>query len=175
MVIRVAAAALALFAMSAFWIPGARAQDSNAAPDALVEKYGDWTVECGNAAGEPEPFCRMTQRLKQDGAQRHILSVFIRAKSGDSVALMTLIGPLGISLAKGITVSAGDKRLVEADFLTCIPRGCMARIELGSEAIEAFSAGDEAIVTMVALNGDPFSITVSLNGFTAAWARLNAP
>ncbi len=174
MVIRIPAAALVLLALLAFWSPGARAQNPGAAPDSLVEQYGDWTVECGNAAGEPERFCRMTQRLKRDGARNHVLSVFIRVKSKDSVASMTLIGPLGISLAGGITVSVGDRRLVEADFLTCYPRGCMARKELGSAAIEAFRAGNEAIVKMVALNGEAFTIAVSLSGFTAAWARLQA-
>lgn len=171
---RIAVPALVLLAVSAFWIPGAQAQDPGAAPDALVEKYGDWTVECGGATEGAERFCRMTQRIGQSGAQKQILSVFIRAKSEDSAAVITLIGPLGISLAGGISVSVGDNRLVEADFLTCRPRGCMARKELGTEAIDAFRAGNEVIVKMVALNGDAIAITVSLNGFSAAWARLQA-
>jgi invasion protein IalB len=45
---------------------------------------------------------------------------------------------------------------------------------LGSEAIEAFRAGNEAVVRMVALNGDAIAITVSLSGFSAAWTRLHA-
>ena len=167
-------AVLVLLALSAFWIAAAQAQKVEAAPDALVEKYSDWTVECGAAAEGSERFCRMTQRLEQSVARKQILAIFIRAKSEDSAAMMTLIGPLGISLAGGITVSVGDNRLVEADFLTCRPGGCMARKELGSEAIEAFRAGNEAIVKMVALNGDAFAITVSLSGFSAAWARLHA-
>lgn len=53
-------AALALLALSAFWIPGARAQDSSAAPDTLRETYNDWIVECGAVEGAGR-FCRMTQ------------------------------------------------------------------------------------------------------------------
>lgn len=171
--LRIRMAALALLALSAFWIPGARAQDSSAAPDTLRETYNDWIVECGAVEGGGR-FCRMAQQLTQSGAKKPVLSVFIRAKPDDSGALMTLIGPLGISLAGGITVAVGENRLVEADFLTCRPIGCMARKELGAEAIAAFRAGNEAIVTMASMNGDAIAIGVSLSGFSAAWTRLQA-
>lgn len=58
--LRIRMAALALLALSAFWIPGARAQDSSAAPDTLRETYNDWIVECGAVEGAGR-FCRMTQ------------------------------------------------------------------------------------------------------------------
>lgn len=171
---RISLTALAALALSAFWTHGAWAQDSSGAPDSLVEKYGDWTVECGGGAEGTKPLCRMAQQLQRKGSQKPVLSIFLRAKQEKAEALITLIGPLGISLAEGIAVSVADNRLVEADFLTCRPIGCIAQKELGAEAIQAFRAGDQAIVKMAPLNGDAIAITVSLNGFSAAWARLKA-
>lgn len=166
--------ALTMLLAAVFQTSASQAQDAGAGPDTLVEKYEDWIVECGATQDESGHVCRMAQRVSSSETKKLILAVFIRGGKDVSTAAMTLVGPLGISLPEGVTLSVGDSQLAKLDFMTCRPAGCIAQQKMTDEIIKAFRAGSKATVGVTALNGKKLSVPISLKGFSAAWKRLSA-
>lgn len=144
-------------------------------PDSLLETYTDWQVRCQTATRDDTRVrsCGMQQNLARqldDGSRRQILSFMITpTDSGDSV--VTVVTPLGVGLARGLGISF-DGGIVEADYVTCTQRGCIVREQLNDAVISAFRAGDNAAVIMEIVGQGEVSLSLSLNGFDAAWQRV---
>lgn len=152
----------------------ARAQNAGEKPGSLVEKYDDWLVECSAAAEASDRTCRMAQRIHNSETRKPILAIFIRSDKETPTPSLTLIGPLGISLPEGVSVSIAEKTVANAGFITCRPVGCIARQNMTDAMVNAFRAGSKATVAFGTMNGKRIPIPVSLKGFSAAWARLSS-
>jgi len=66
----------------------------------------------------------------------------------------------------------GEAEVVQAPYLNCLASGCVAQAVLSDPAIAAMQAGSTASVTLALMDGQVATITMSLQGFTAAWTRL---
>ncbi|MEX1364605.1 MAG: invasion associated locus B family protein [Nannocystaceae bacterium] len=145
-------------------------------PDQFVEVYGDWTVRCNAAEGAAEgaaPVCVMQQQLSAraaDGRQQNILNLVLTLV--DDLPTFTAITPLGVDLGAGMGLSVGTLERTLA-YRTCRPRGCVVRADLDGDTVAAFRAGDEALFVIPFVNGQTVNASVSLTGFSAAWARLS--
>ena len=145
-------------------------------PDSLTETYRSWTVRCGvpqNApAGTPRT-CEMVQELSRQsgGQQQRLLTVFV-ASEGDSGGQLTLISPLGLALPAGITISVGEQVSIQIAYATCRPVGCISSVRLDAELLAALVTGTTATVGVRTLDGQNVALEVSLDGFGAAWNRL---
>jgi len=147
------------------------AQTAETRPDSLTETYGDWTVTCGLDEATSTNICRMAQILSQ--GEQQILSVFIRADdTAPDTAIATMITPLGVDLAKGVAVVVDEIPLIEVGYVTCRQGGCIVRASLDGTILQTMQAGVAAKVAIGALDGSTLDVPVSLNGFTAAWQRL---
>jgi len=133
------------------------------------ETFKDWKVQCmeGDSATDNQG-CHIFQNLvDKEGKKRvlHIAIGYVRGRENPA-AIITL--PLGISLPHGITINVDTGEAKKNPFQACFKTGCQAGFPLGSELMEEFRAGSNAMVTIYDLGQRPVRIPVSLNGFSAA-------
>ena len=150
------------------------------APTAFTATYGRWTVRCAQAAGDGDGEsvrrCAMEQRFlwrdDQSGQDRLLLTVTLAAaKDGGMEA--TVLTPFGLLMEPGLRLRADSGRETVLPFRTCLPAGCVARGTLDPKAVRGFRAGAVLHVEAdPAGGGDPFRLEGSLDGFSAASARL---
>lgn len=183
--IRVPAIAAALLTLAA----PALAQEAETARQPgepyVAEVFTDWELRCITAAEEGQPErCEMFQLLldEQDNAVAVFRVNVPLVEAEDQVAAAVIVTPLETLLTPGLRVRIDDSEPAGVPFTLCEPTGCLARIPLSQENIEAFKAGGETIFDIFALvrsdlgeiGGVPVSLTASLRGFTAAYDELQA-
>jgi invasion protein IalB len=156
---------------------GAVAQGGSAQPDALSETYRDWIVSCRTVQVDDNQsaarLCEMSQDLRQqDGGQR-VLSVTLQTDAREDGALLTMITPFGLNVTGQIAIRVGDTEIAEVPFTTCVPAGCIAQVQLEPELLTVIGQGEAASVILPTRSDNPFEVSVSLLGFTAALGRLH--
>ena len=166
--IQALASAVALIAATQF----ALAQETTGQPDTLSETYGSWTVACATLPDQGR-FCRISQHLSQSADNPPILSVFLRNDTGEGeLGRITFVTPLGLSLPQGVRLVIDAAEVVQAPYMNCQTSGCVAQAVLSDPAIAAMTASGAASVTLALMDGQQAAITLSLQGFAAAWTRL---
>jgi invasion protein IalB len=147
-------------------------------PDSLSETYKDWIVTCTTSApqdGQPAvQSCEMTQEQKQQDSGQRVLAVALRPSAEAGGAEMTLVLPFGLKLAFGVQISVADVPMVDEAFKTCLPAGCIVQTTLSAEVVTALLASETATISMTTTADEKLDLSVSLQGFGAAWARLGA-
>lgn len=167
-----------------------------APPTATTATYGAWTVACNvvpQADGSPaKPLCQMTTRLNlkgQDGQMHPLLAFTIGTPPGAKAARLALQVPTDVALRAGVTISLDQPAAAGADataprpqedllqltYLTCAPQGCIADSDGSADLWTRLKAVPSANVSFTALAGQKkIVVPVSLDGFTAAMAALDA-
>jgi invasion protein IalB len=155
----------------------AAAAPSMAAPlpggaSSLSEAYQDWQVNC--TSKDAAAHCTMVQVQADPKTKQRVLAMEI-GKSADGSFSAMLIMPFGIELATGVSLQIDDAAIGSAlNFSTCLPAGCLVPVAIDDEKVDALKAG--TALTLIAAgsdSSDPISFSISLNGFSGAFARLN--
>jgi invasion protein IalB len=166
---------------AAFGATPALAQAAPAAPAAapvdpnapvLTEAFEDWTLRCFNVRG-PAP-CDILQVAVNKQNQQRVLSVSTAYVPERNAFAMQIAVPLGVALAKGMTLNAGDRTIKGAHYNRCNREGCYVEIIVDNETIAALSklgASTMIVVYPYGRNTDA-KLPLSLKGFPAAIARL---
>lgn len=165
-----AAPALAQSAPAAPAAPAAQPRNPNA--PVLTEAFEDWTLRCFNVRG-PAP-CDILQVAVNKQNQQRVLSVSTAFVPERNAFAMQIVAPLGVALAKGLTLNAGDHTLKSVHFNRCNREGCYIEIIVDNETIAALSklgASTMIVVYPYGRNTDA-KLPLSLKGFGAAIARL---
>jgi invasion protein IalB len=149
----------------------------------VAETFTDWELRCIAAAEEGQPErCEMFQLLLDE--QDNPVAVFrvnVPMTLGeDQVAAAVIVTPLETLLAPGIRLRIDDAEPTGVPYTLCEQSGCMARIPLADQAVQAFKAGGDVFMEIFALvrgdmgeiGGVPVPVTASLRGFTAAYDAL---
>lgn len=167
-------------------LAGAAAAQDATAPIAFSETHGAWTVRCAEdsaaEAGDGARRCAMEQRFvwrdPDTGQDSPLLTVTLIPVAGEDetvVIVATAATPFGLRVAPGLRLSADEAEGTTLAFLFCLPDGCIAQAQLTPETLWSFRAGVVLnIEAEPAAGGDPFRVEGSLNGFSAAYARLVA-
>jgi invasion protein IalB len=149
----------------------------------VADVFNDWELRCITAAeaGQAER-CEMFQLLLDE--QDNPVAVFRVSvplvEAEDTVAAAVIVTPIETLLTPGIRVRIDDSEPVGVPFTLCEDTGCLARIPLTEENVEAFKAGGDTFLDIFALvrsdlgeiGGVPVALTASLRGFTAAYEAL---
>lgn len=144
--------------------------NAEATPDALTERYRDWTVQCVTPEGDARR-CFMAQVLAQDS--KRILQVEFTLAGGEPT--MVILAPLGLLLTAGARLAIDDNPPRTLPFRTCLPTGCLVPDTPGETVLSSLRRGRSMAVTLVAAqNEEEIALTVSLAGFSAAYDRLIA-
>ncbi len=153
---------------------GTAQQQTQTAPGAPTDtqSFGDWTVRCFPVKS-PAP-CDMIQvAINKDTKQRVTSVSFAYVPSHDDYATQIVV-PLGISFARGLTLSAGTQKIEGLKFRRCAPDGCYVEVELGKGRVEGLAAGgNSGAIGFVLYHGEkPINLPMSFNGYAAGMSKL---
>ncbi len=140
----------------------------------VQETFGDWQKRCVRTEDGNDP-CQMYQLIVDDnGGSVAEMTVFPIDGDGQVAAGATVITPLETLLTEAVTLSVDGGSAKRYPFTFCTTQGCVSRIGLTAEDLDAFRGGAAAelrIVPAVAPDRE-VRVAVSLSGFTAAFASL---
>jgi len=161
----------ALLALGAMSATTAFAQEL---PSSQVETYKDWTLRCVPVEGKQT--CQIMQELSSKQSGQRVLAFVVDQQSHSAPASGTLILPFGLELSAGISATVDEQTVFEElAFSTCLPAGCLAPVELTDAFTKQLQAGQSLTLTVKSISSQqPVAIELSLAGFSAAFARLNA-
>jgi len=140
-------------------------------PDTVVNQFNDWEQRC---VGDTEE-CILFQVANNDlGRPAAEFSLIKLASGSNAVAGITAVFPLGVILPEGVVFRVDQGRAQQFQYSFCIESGCVARFGLNQGQIDSMKAGANLTLTVAAINvqENPITLTISLSGFTAAYAAL---
>ena len=139
-------------------------------------KFEDWEQRCVRTESGVDP-CQLYQLLK-DGSGNSVaeVGIFTLPEGGQAAAGATIIAPLETLLTAGLRIGVDAAEPKVYPFSFCSAAGCVARVGFTAAEVEAFKAGNKAVVTIVpAVAPDQtVSLDVSLKGFTAGYEAVAA-
>lgn len=142
----------------------------------LAATHGDWQVIC-TPLGEDQPeYCEGYQLLT-DANDSPIaeMSFEVLPLGAEFAAGATVTTPLETFLPTGMGFRIGNAENMRLEpFRVCTVIGCVVRMGISFEEIDAMKAGSTATLTIapfVAVD-QPVDITLSLRGFTAMYDDL---
>lgn len=158
MVRRAALAALAMLAAAPAW-------GQAISPD--VRRYGDFVVRCATAKSVA-PCDLFEERLNKETNQR-VISLSVGYMPSQSRYIMQIAVPLGVSLEKGVVISAGKFTSPAFPFRRCDGTGCYVEAGITRNLIDAFAkSGNDAKFKVYSDAGKEFDFGFSFAGFAAA-------
>ena len=156
----------------------AGAEESAAALTRPVEKFDDWFKECEmvtDEKGEQIEICQISQTLIDKESDQPMMKIAVGyvPDKDQPVAVITL--PLGIFLPPGIELQIDGKGKVgRLPINTCLPSGCQAGVQLDEDFVSRMKQGNQMTVTFGNPQGKGVAAPVSLKGFTAGLASVEA-
>jgi invasion protein IalB len=143
----------------------ASAQEANDAAPAPT-----WTVNCSGAAGQAELACTLTQTLVMKDKGQRVLTAVVTNRDGKPMLNLGL--PHGLNLPKGVDIWIDDKARQNFPIVTADQKGSYAIVALKDTFIAAMKQGKLLNVAVTAFAGDEIILQLSLNGFSAGFAKL---
>ena len=138
----------------------------------LAGNKGDWNVRCitGNP-GEIDK-CEIQQLLfLNENTPVADISIFKLPEGERAVAAATVMVPLETLLTKKFRFAFSEGAVKEFPYSFCNQNGCLVRMGLLEEDIEAMKKGSSSKLSITHISSPEASInlSLSLNGFTAAF------
>ena len=125
--------------------------------------------------GEQIEICQISQTLIDKDSDQPMMKIAVGyvPDKDQPVAVITL--PLGIFLPPGIELQIDGKGKVgRLPINTCLPSGCQAGVQLDEEFVGRMKQGNQMTVTFGNPQGKGVAAPVSLKGFTAGLASVEA-
>ncbi|GGE42133.1 invasion associated locus B family protein [Actibacterium pelagium] len=144
----------------------------------IKEENGEWTLRCARAPiGQTDP-CDMFQLLTNpEGQAVAEVSVQTLNASGEFIADLVIIAPLGLLLPAGVQVKIDGRDAGRIPFIVCNKNSCVAKAGLKEADVQALKAGNVTQLAFVPADRSlsPFGGDISLTGFTASFNKLPEP
>lgn len=140
--------------------------------NSLQETYQDWSVGCGIT--QNGKVCSMSQTQQRQDGQR-VLTIEIQSGK-DGSATGALVLPFGLQLDAGASLKADNNTpLQDLRFTTCLPIGCLLPVTFTAANITTLKTATALNINATSIEAkQPVKLSVSLKGFSEAFARLNA-
>lgn len=135
--------------------------------------YGDWRVGCPEGAKAQQ--CEMFQHILFGGTKKNALSTFVHTqdmKDKGTVAVITLVTPLGTLLPAGLSLKIDDGKDLKVPFIKCEPAGCIVTLVFDDKAINTLKNGKTLTVSYMSPAKKDFPMKVSLKGFSQAYSAI---
>ncbi len=143
-------------------------QPAEAAPAAPSPQ--PWTITCSGQGAAGELACVMSQGLIAKNTGQRVLALAISRSPSSYSARLSL--PHGLDLPEGVRVWVDDGQPTKHVIATADQNGSYANLPLDEALLAAMKKGTILNVAVKAASGDEVTFQLSLNGFTAALARL---
>lgn len=135
-----------------------------------------WVVNCATSPASQKLKCQMVQNLTDRKSGKTILRAVVRpapkAQNASGFSMLLAL-PHGLSLPYGARYSIDGATSVKLPIQTSDPNGVYAAFPLTDKTLGALRAGAVMKVMLQNVQRKPFSMNVSLNGFTAATRKMS--
>ena len=138
----------------------------------LAGTKGDWNVRCVTGNPGEDDRCEIQQLLFiNDNNPIADISIFKLPAGEIAVAAANVMVPLETLLTKKFRFSFSEESRKEYPFSFCNKNGCLVRMGLLEEDIEAMKKGSssEIAITHISSPETAINLSLSLDGFTAAF------
>ncbi|MBC6443124.1 MAG: invasion associated locus B family protein [Rhodobacteraceae bacterium] len=140
--------------------------------DYLREQHEAWEVRCIRGEEGEQEICQLYVLIyDSDGAS--VAEFFLTAlpPGGKAAAGVDVATPLGTLLTKQVLLKIDSGKTNRYPFTWCNQLACYARFGLTSTQVDAMKRGSTAQITVFSIQApeEPIQLSLSLNGFTAAW------
>ena len=138
----------------------------------LAGNKGDWNVRCVTANPGEIDKCEIQQLLfLNENSPIADISIFKLPEGERAVAAANVMVPLETLLTKKFRFAFSEESVKEFPYSFCNQNGCLVRMGLLEEDIEAMKKGSSSKLSITHISSPEGSInlSLSLNGFTAAF------
>ena len=138
----------------------------------LAGNKGDWNVRCITGNPGDADRCEIQQLLFiNENTPIADISIFKLPAGEIAVAAANVMVPLETLLTKKFRVAFSEESKKEFPYSFCNKNGCLVRMGLLEEDIEAMKKGtsSEISITHISKPDSAINLTLSLDGFTAAF------
>lgn len=155
------------------FVIGALALTDSTVNDAAAQQQDGpaWLVTCNNRENAKQLNCSMVQVLSNAQTAQRILSARIASEQGGDQLYLSL--PHGLDLPSGVSLSVDGGPVSKVEIKTADASGSYASLALGADLVSAMKAGNKLAVDMVAVNGQPTKLELSLAGFNDAYTLFS--
>lgn len=152
---------------------GANAQQ----PQTTSETYGDWTLRCttasqansGNGQAAQQTHCEIAEPINVKGQNRPVAVIAVGPDAAKGPMRLVAQVPVGAWIPTAPKLVVGSNSPVELSFKRCLPRACLASVDLTNDLrdkMKAETSGGQIIFRMNP--GQDVKLPVTFKGFTAA-------
>lgn len=154
-----------------FFLTPAISQDQSSTVTLVFE---DWHVVCRNDQLDTNGSCRLAPRAEGIEGASDAFALSITHSSTNERAYGVVSVPLGIYLSHGILIQVDGQRPYQVLYEVCDRTACFAGFEISGAILSAFQRGLQTQFRIWTGRTQAIEVTVSLKGFSAAWAEFNA-
>jgi invasion protein IalB len=146
-------------------------KESQPAPQKQQQRVS-WVSNC-TSTGRGQPLeCAMEQRAIAKENSRLIGLVSIRVPSQTRKPVTMIQLPLNVFLPAGVNVDVDGDMTQNQAFQTCNQQGCFVGFPISDNMLKQMFNGGKFNVTFQYLDKKPFTLPMSLEGFTEAYNRI---
>ncbi len=131
-----------------------------------------WLTNC-SSSGRGQPLeCAMEQRAiaRENGKLIGLISIRVPSQTKQPVSMIQL--PLNLFLPAGVNVDVDGDMTQNQTFQTCNAQGCFVGFPISDTLLKQMHNGSKLNVTFQYLDKKPFTLPMSLEGFTEAYSRI---
>lgn len=150
---------------------GVIGQEAAAAP-AEPPSPAPWGARCASTARTTAPDCVIEQRVVLSNSGQLLAAVTIRLPPDSSTPVMMIQTPFGLNLPAGLKLAIDEKPFETLPLQTCDGGGCYAGNVVSPELLGALKQGTTLSIAFQDAAQRDIAVPVSLNGFTAAYEKI---
>jgi len=142
------------------------------AQGAVRATHGDWQIRCDTPPGAQSEQCALIQSVTAEDRQNVGLTVIVLKTADGKDQILRVLAPLGVLLPTGLGLKIDDEDVGRAQFIRCLPNGCVAEVIIDAELVKKLESGSLATFIIFQTPEEGIGIPMSLAGFTEGYAAL---
>ena len=151
---------------------GSQSNQGNQGAQAKPRQAIPWSSTCASGGRALPLECTIEQRAFVRESGKLIGLVTIRVPSDTKKPVAMIQAPLGLFLPAGITVDVDGDMAQNYPLQTCNANGCYAGFPITDQLLGRMQNGGKLNVIFQYLDKKPFTLPMSLTGFTEAYGRI---
>lgn len=140
-------------------------------PQPVAQTFGGWRVQCQLDVRSRES-CRAEHVVIGQDGQPELAAIAYPADAA-TPARLRIMPPWGVLIQAGLAIRIDDQSPLQLPIATCLASGCMAEIVLSDGMLQAMRSGAAMQIGVISAEGRPIATSVSLAGFSEAYARIS--
>ena len=136
-------------------------------------RHGDWQLRCDQIPGQPTEQCSLVQTVvAQDQDNLRLIVIALVTREAEPRRILRIVAPLGVLLTQGLGLRIDETDIGAADFVRCVPNGCIAESVIGDVLFQRLRTGGTATFFVFQTPEVGNGIPVSLRGFAEGFDAL---